>query len=129
VELAGQIRQQMAVDAALDDFKRDYPEIAGDATLHEIAGKQFDYLTQQGMPVIEAIAQAGADTRAWLAAKAGVEAPKPNASDARQQKIEHKARRDPPSGVGGRAPTNRQAPRSAFDVVEDMIAARQLPNR
>jgi hypothetical protein len=84
-------------NAASEAFKKDYQEIFEDPFLLDMANKRYFAKVNEGMSITEAMADAGRETREWLAAKTGTAAPDPL-----REKLQRKQSLDTITPAGGR---------------------------
>ena len=126
--IAQQVRENLLIDQSMNVYRNEFAEIANDPVLEQLAVNHFHELVATGMQAHQAIIESAKDVQAWKSKFAPkVDDAKPSATR-NNRIIEHKASRDVPTGVSNRAPTNREPVQSAFDIVEEMIAQRQLPS-
>ena len=126
--IAQQVRENLLIDQSMNVYHTEFSEIANDPVLEQLAVNHFHELVATGMQPHQAIIESAKEVQAWKSKFAPkVDDAKPSATR-NNRIIEHKASRDVPTGVSNRAPTNREPVQSVFDIVEEMIAQRQLPS-
>ncbi|MCU0689775.1 MAG: hypothetical protein MUF54_00100 [Polyangiaceae bacterium] len=130
-QIANQVRRQLALDRALDQFKADYSEIATDTHLATVADKfVFDIvggrpLSQIPVDQIEGVfKEAGARTRQWIRDKAGVSGNEAAPTAARDERLARKATIDNLPAASARSTSVEPPPRTTSSVIEEMRRAR-----
>lgn len=122
-QFAAQVKQQLAVESALDSFARDYADVCSDPVLANLADNQLAHHLAQGTPFGQALDRAGQDVRAWVSAKTGGAA-QAAPTAARSEKLERKAGLDTPRPAHlAAAHPGAAVPRTEEQIRADALAA------
>lgn len=121
--VAPRIKQQMAVESALERFKTDYADVVADPYLLGVADSFLNSEIQAGKTYPEALMEAGKQTRDWLHQKAGVKADPPPTTT-RIQKLERKADIENIRTANVSVGTTEEPQKTASDVIAEMRRAR-----
>lgn len=128
-KLTPKVKQQLAVESALDDFETEFSDIAADPVLAKLADDHFARIAKEdpNKDFATALSEAGEATRAWVREKAGAPAATPAPTTDRAKKLERKASAAPAvGGLRARASTNEPAPQTTSDTLAEMRAARGM---
>ncbi len=125
-QIALQVKQQMSVESALEQFEKDYPDIVSDPHLDQMTAGFIGAEMEGGKSFIEALAPAAKKTRDWLATKTGTTAASAAPTMDRTQKLERKAGIDNVQALNTKATTAEEPVLSASDVIADMKKQRGL---
>lgn len=125
-KLTPQIRQQLVVESALEQFNRDFADVMADPYLEQIAADATQAAMVEGKPFAEALVQGGKSARDWLASK-GVKPPaNPAPTMDRSTKLGRKASMDNLPALSKTATTTEDPPQTASDVIAEMRRQRGL---
>lgn len=124
--IAAQVRQQIAIDSALAQSKRDYPDLYADPDIEAVAATKIHRMVQGGTPFVDALDSVQADMATkfgWK--KAGSGTPQQLKTDRRQEKLERKEQLDQtPSGTSAKSVTNEEPETTVHDTIREMAKSR-----
>lgn len=125
-KLTPQIKQQLIVESALEQFKVDFADVVSDPYLASLADDFLEQETQGGKPFAEALQAAGKRTRDWLSSKVPA-TPTPNTPTMdRTTKLERKAAMDNIPALSKTATTTQAPPQTPSDIIAEMRKARGM---
>lgn len=126
-QIASQVKQQLSVDSALEQFSKDYKDIVSDPYLATLADQFLAAEVQDSTKsYAQALDAAGKKTRDWLAAKTGSPAVDPASTMDRTQKLERKAGIDNVQALNTKATIVEEPVQSPSDVIAEMRKQRGL---
>lgn len=126
-KVAPVVKQQLAVESALERFQQDYPDIVSDPYLATVADDFVKSEMESGKDIVSALKSAGDLTRGWLRQKAGVKSEEKTPTTTRAEKLEKKAGIDVVPAASVTATTQAPQPQTGSDVILEMRKQRGLP--
>lgn len=125
-QIAPQIKQQIAVENALAEFRKANADIVDDPYLTQITEKFWDEEISGGKPLVDALSDAGKRTRDWLKSK-GIGAANPSPTITRDEKRARKEGIDNiPSASARASSSNDEREPTPSEVMAEMRAKRGL---
>lgn len=128
--VSAQVQQKFAVESALAQNQRDYPELYSDPDMEALALTKIHRLREQTgsdfFTALDTVSKDMANKFGWAAsAAAGRPAePAPTTSSARTAKLEQKRSIDNVASINTKTTTTEQQPENPSDVIAAMKAAR-----
>lgn len=126
-QIAQQVKQQMVVESALEQSKKDYPQLYADPDIEALGATKINRkMSDEGMSFTEALDSVSTE----FATKFGWQPegrPKESATTtARDAKLERKAGIDNVRAINTKTTTTEAAPQSTTDVIAEMRKARGM---
>jgi hypothetical protein len=125
-----QVQQKFAVESALAQNQRDYPELYSDPDMEALALTKIHRLREQNgsdfFTALDTVSKDMANKFGWAASTAAGRPaePAPTTSSARTAKLEQKRSIDNVASVNTKTTTTEQQPENPSDVIAAMKAAR-----
>lgn len=135
-KLTPQVKQQLAVERALDEFVDNYADVATDPYLAKVVDDNLKRIVKEDpdKSFSAALKEAGDATRGWLQSKgvaAPVATPAPSPSSPpttpRAEKLERKQSAQQVTGLNARASSTEPPPQTTSDVIAEMRLSRGMP--
>lgn len=125
--IAAQVRQQIAIDSALDSSKKDYPDLYADPDIEAVAASKIERMVKEGKPFITALdeVQTSMATKFGWKKAAQQRTPSPAATDRRSEKQARKEGLDDITPASSAKSATQEEPvQSVSDTIREMAKAR-----
>lgn len=125
-EIAAQVRQQIAIDSALEQSKKDYPDLYADPDIEAVAASKIERKVKEGKPFVDALDEVQtsmATTFGWKKA-AGTPASAAN-TNRRGEKLARKESLEQPLGGPNVKSTTQEEPvQNVSEAILEIAKAR-----
>lgn len=125
--IAAQVRQQITIDSALEQSRKDYPDLYSDPDIEAVAAARLQRLVNEGKPfttALEEVQTGFAEKFGWKKQGSGTTKPPPR-SDRREEKLERKATLDPtPAGPNVKTGTSDEPQGNVHDAILEIAKSR-----
>ena len=125
VQIAQQVRQQMQTDTALEQSRKDYPQLYADPDIEALGATKIQRAMGEGQSFSEALNSVGSE----FATKFGWQPagrPTETATTTRDAKLDRKANIDNVRAINSKTTTTEAPPQSTTDVIAEMRKARGM---
>lgn len=126
VQIAQQVRQQMQTDTALEQSRKDYPQLYADPDIEALGATKIQRAMWEGQSFSEALNSVGSEFATkfgWQPAGRPTETATTTARDA---KLDRKANIDNVRAINSKTTTTEAPPQSTTDVIAEMRKARGM---
>lgn len=124
-QIVQQVKQQMVVESALEQSKKDYPQLYADPDMEELgAAKLKRKMNDEGMSFTDAIKSVGTEFATKFGWQTEGRPDKTATTTARDIKLEKKAGIDNVHAINTKTVTTEEAQQSAQDVIAELRRAR-----
>lgn len=125
--IAAQVRQQIAIDSALERSRTDYPDLYADPDIEAVAATKIDRLVKSGKPFVTALDEVQTEMATkfgWKRATSRTPTPAANTDRRSEKQARKESLEQQPGGPTVKSTTQEPVQASVSDTIREMAKAR-----